>query len=424
MKMILCFIAALITITAADTSCGSDHETLLLQLNQDLLRATENQESLPNPSIHIALRLSTRHNLLKETQYLNQLKTKFFEDIERTLNRNEPVVGRLALYVMALKSSCDDLHNASLTVGGKSQPLLTHLKKQLELEKEHIASGNRPLTNYYQYSLGILALCLSGVRVNPHVGHKLIHASLKSLFIHGDSESVDTVAMAGMALQCLKEADAVQPNEELDKALEKIKQKLVNSQRDDGHLGNEFSTGLAVQALLAMGNKVDECDKSMKALWSAARNGSYHNPMAISQTLPALQQRSYLNLKNKLCLNEDDTLTLGPTPVVLPGQTVTVQVEIEVIKADGSSSSFQIRVPSGTSLLETMTLLQQKRNDFKFKTEDSLWGPFLSVLNGEQARQSDRRYWHIASDGKSLSQGVKDYKIEAAQKITFKNTVY
>lgn len=57
----------------------------------------------------------------------------------RTLNRNEPVVGRLALYVMALKSSCDDLHNASLTVGEKSQPLLTHLKKQLELEKEHIA---------------------------------------------------------------------------------------------------------------------------------------------------------------------------------------------------------------------------------------------------------------------------------------------
>lgn len=56
--------------------------------------------------------------------------------------------------------------------------------------------------------------------------------------------------MAGMALQCLKEADAVQPNEELDKALEKIKQKLVNSQRDDGHLGNEFSTGLAVQVRL------------------------------------------------------------------------------------------------------------------------------------------------------------------------------
>lgn len=62
---------------------GSDHKDLLLRLNQDLLRATETQESLPNPSIHIALRLSTQHNLSKEAQYLNQLKTKFHADIQR-----------------------------------------------------------------------------------------------------------------------------------------------------------------------------------------------------------------------------------------------------------------------------------------------------------------------------------------------------
>lgn len=41
----------------------------------------------------------------------------------------------------------------------------------------------------------------------------------------------------------------------------------------------------------------------------------------------------------------------------------------------------------------------------RFEKEDSLWGPFLSVVNGEQARQTDRRYWHIASDGKTLSRG-------------------
>ena len=41
----------------------------------------------------------------------------------------------------------------------------------------------------------------------------------------------------------------------------------------------------------------------------------------------------------------------------------------------------------------------------RFETEPSLWGPFLSVVNGEQARQSDRRYWHLSSDGTPLSQG-------------------
>lgn len=57
--------------------------------------------------------------------------------------------------------------------------------------------------------------------------------------------------MVGMALQCLKEAATpVKNKEELDKALATIKQKLLDSQRADGHLGNEFSTGLAVQVRL------------------------------------------------------------------------------------------------------------------------------------------------------------------------------
>lgn len=70
---------------------GSDHKELLLKLNQDLLRATENQESLPNPSIHIALRLSTQHNLIKEGQYHNQLTTKFHENIQRYRALNFPI---------------------------------------------------------------------------------------------------------------------------------------------------------------------------------------------------------------------------------------------------------------------------------------------------------------------------------------------
>lgn len=63
----------------------------------------------------------------------------------------------------------------------------------------------------------------------------------------------DTLAMAGMSLQCLKEAATqVKNKEELDQALATIKQKIMDSQRADGHLGNEFSTGLAVQVRLGM----------------------------------------------------------------------------------------------------------------------------------------------------------------------------
>lgn len=62
------------------------------------------------------------------------------------------------------------------------------------------------------------------------------------------SLSLDTYAVAGMALQCVKDAGSQVHNAaELDAALTKIKQKLLASRRPDGHIGNEFSTGLAVQ---------------------------------------------------------------------------------------------------------------------------------------------------------------------------------
>lgn len=54
------------------------------------------------------------------------------------LSGNQPVVGRLALYTLALKSSCFDLNTITFTVGDKSETLLTHLKKQMEQEKEYI----------------------------------------------------------------------------------------------------------------------------------------------------------------------------------------------------------------------------------------------------------------------------------------------
>lgn len=58
----------------------------------------------------------------------------------------------------------------------------------------------------------------------------------------------DTYAVAGMALQCVKDSGSYTHNAaEIDLALSKIKQKLLASRRTDGHMGNEFSTGLAVQ---------------------------------------------------------------------------------------------------------------------------------------------------------------------------------
>ncbi|XP_056313798.1 transcobalamin-2 isoform X2 [Danio aesculapii] len=424
--MITLLIVSTFLALAAGKPCASDHEALLQSLNKQLLRSVDTQDNLPNPSVHIALRLSTQHNLDKENQHLNRLKKEFHEDIEKSLRNGELVVGRLALYILALRSSCHDLTSLHLNHNEVNEFLLTHLKKEMEEEKQNIAFSQRPKTNYYQYSLGILALCVSRVRVSTHVSHKLIHAVEHGQIKHGESLCIDSHAMAGMALQCLKnEGTSVKDDAELDKALVTIKQKLLDSKRADGHMGNEFSTGLAVQALLAMGVEMEECGTAVEALRADIRKGTYHNPMAASQVLPALHQQSYLHLKSKECRSEDDTLTadVESASEVLPSHG-QVTLQVEVIKSNGAASVFSINVPKGSSLFEALNLLQDKQTGFTFKTEDSLWGAFLSVLNDEQARQTDRRYWHVSSDGTSLTQGIKDYKIDSAQRITIKNTGY
>uniref|UniRef100_A0A1A8BRM5 Transcobalamin II, like n=1 Tax=Nothobranchius kadleci TaxID=1051664 RepID=A0A1A8BRM5_NOTKA len=421
--VIIIGLLAFVSTKPCDTD-GSNQE-LLLSLNKNLLLSLATQEGLPNPSVHLALRLSSHHNLAKEQDNLNRLKNELHNSIQSSLTNSQPVTGIMALYSLALKSSCYDLNTITFTVGDKSEMLLTNLKKQMEQEKEHIAFSHRPLTNYYQYSLGVLALCVSGIRVNNHVSHKLIKAAEHNNFKHGEEESVDTQAMAGMALQCVKDSGFYSHNPaELDTSLEKIKQKLLESQRTDGHIGNEFSTGLAVQALLAMGTNVEECAASMEAMRTAARSNTYHNPMAISQTLPALQKKSYLNVKSKECLNEDDSLVLEITgPTVVPSET-EVRVMVEVVTSSGATAAYSVEVPKGSSLLDALNLLSMKNVGFTFEQESSLWGPFLSAVNGEQARQSDRRYWHLSSDGIALTEGVSDFKIDKVQKITIQNTSY
>lgn len=54
-----------------------------MSLNKNLLRSLNGQEGLPNPSIHLALRLSNYHNLFQETEYLNRLKSELHNDIQK-----------------------------------------------------------------------------------------------------------------------------------------------------------------------------------------------------------------------------------------------------------------------------------------------------------------------------------------------------
>lgn len=427
--MISLLILAVLAVSAFGEPCTRESNAeLLLSLNKDLLRAADSVSGTPNPSVHLALRLSDHHSLSRESANLQRLTGLLHTQLQSALSQSPVSPGPLALYLLALKSSCFDLNSVSFTVRGHSDSLINHLKSSMQREKEEItvSQQHRPSSSYYQYALGVLGLCVGGVRVEHHVLHKLLKAVEHEHLEQGAGCSTDTYAMAGMALQCVRDFGAHALNtQELNTALTKIKNKLTAARRTDGHIGNTYSTGLAVQALLALGHPEAECAASMEAMRTDARNNLYRNPMALSQVLPALQQRSYLTLRTKQCLGEDDSLVLEPPqPEVQTPPSPPVLLSLSVVNLEGVERSYSLEVPHGSSLLQALELLASGATGFTFRKESSLWGPFLSEVNGEQARQSDRRYWHLSAEGAALTQGIKDYKIETPQKIVLKNTSY
>jgi hypothetical protein len=80
--IILFFLQFSICIVCPDP-VGSEPGELLLSLNKNLLRSLEDEGTSPNPSVHLALRLSTHHNLGMESDHLNALKTDLHTDIEK-----------------------------------------------------------------------------------------------------------------------------------------------------------------------------------------------------------------------------------------------------------------------------------------------------------------------------------------------------
>lgn len=231
--------------------------------------------------------------------------------------------------------------------------------------------------------------------------------------------------MAGMALQCVKESGSHAHNTaELNTALTKIKQKLLASQ-SDGHIGNEFSTGLAVQVrdfflyflyvsflfFCLKLNLIEYFWPKYYALctrpcwqWAARLQsvllqwkpwGQLSEATHITTPWPYLRscqlfsrnptsQWKARHAKMKMvctilfltsvvisscvcysiCLITDSLVLEHTSPVVvLPSQT-KVTLTVEVVASSGAAALYSVDVQKGSSLLEALELLKGKNVGF------------------------------------------------------------
>lgn len=369
-----------------------------------------------NPSIYVGLRLSNLQAGDKEALYLHNLKLTYQQsllgdDDDLGDAQAKPSMGQLALYLLALRANCEFVE------GRKGDRLVSQLKRFLEEEKRAIGHDHKghPHTSYYQYSLGILALCVHRKRVHDSVVGRLLHA-----VEHDQGRlSVDTAAMAGLAFTCLEHSN-LNPDQRnrMALAIKTVRGKILESQTTEGHFGNVYSTPLALQFLLTSpmpGFQVGTaCLKARAALLASVQDGAFKNALMISQLLPVLNHKSYVDLISPDCLTPRVMLepaTENPSETQVPED---ISVLLRVPSVLPLYSHF-ISIPAG-STLEDVLKKAQELGKFTYETQASLSGPYLTSVMGKEV--GEREFWQLIRDPDTpLLQGIADYQPKDGETI-------
>ncbi|XP_011817083.1 PREDICTED: transcobalamin-2 isoform X2 [Colobus angolensis palliatus] len=336
-----------------------------------------------NPSIYVGLRLSSLQAGTKEDLYLHSLKlgyqqcllgSAFSEDDSDC--QGKPSMGQLALYLLTLRANCHD-------------------------HKGH------PHTSYYQYGLGILALCLHQKRVHGSVVDKLLYAVEP---LHQGHHSVDTAAMAGLAFTCLKRSN-FNPDrrQRITMAIRTVREKILKAQTPEGHFGNVYSTPLALQLLMTSPMPGAElgaaCLKASVALLASLQDGAFQNALMISQLLPVLNHKTYIDLIFPDCLAP--RVMLEPAAETIPQTQEVISVTLQVLSLLLPYRQ-SISVLAG-STVEDVLKKARELGGFTYETQASLSGPYLTSVMGKAA--GEREFWQLLRDPDTpLLQGIADYR--------------
>ncbi|KAM5238779.1 transcobalamin-2 isoform 2-T2 [Ctenodactylus gundi] len=347
-----------------------------------------------NPSIYVGLRLSSLQAGTKEDLYLHSLKLDYQKCLVGSATSDDdsdcqtkPSMGQLALYLLALRANCD--------------------------HKGH------PYTSYYQYGLSILALCVHQKRVHDSVVGKLLYAVEHDHHLHQGHLSVDTVAMAGLAFTCL-ERSYFNPDlrQRISMAIVTVREKILRAQTPEGYFGNVYSTPLALQMLMtsplsgvALGTA---CLKARAALVASLQDGAFQNALTISQLLPVLNHKTYLDLIFPDCQAPRVMLVPAPEDPLLAHipQIIHVTLKVSSILPPYQQA---ISVLAGSSL-EDVLKKAQELGGFTYGTQTSLSGPYLTSVIGKVA--GDREFWQLLQvPDTPLLQGIADYKPQDGETI-------
>ncbi|XP_007455735.1 PREDICTED: gastric intrinsic factor [Lipotes vexillifer] len=400
------------TSTQTRSSCSVPlAEQPLVNGIQVLMESSVVNSAFPNPSILIAMNLAGAYNLEAQKNLTYELMDSDTADL---------TIGQLALTIMALTSSCHD-------PGNKVSIL------QRQMEKWAPSSLNAHASSFYGPSLAILALCQN----QPARTLPIAARFAKSLLASSSPFNVDTGAVVTLALTCMYNKIPIGSEEGyralFDQVLKNTVENISMRILDNGIIGDIYSTGLAMQALSVTPeppNKEWNCQQTMDSVLDEIKEGKFHNPMSISQILPSLKGKTYLDVPHVSCRPGHEvlpTLPSHPSRVPTSASNITVKYTINNQLRGVEllfNETINVSVKGGSVLLVVLEEAQRKNPTFKFETTMTSWGLVVSSINSITENVNHKTYWQFLSGKTPLNEGVADYIPFNCEHITANFTQY
>ncbi|KAM7165161.1 transcobalamin-1 isoform 2-T2 [Macrochelys suwanniensis] len=405
---------------------NKDERPLVRDLQKKMIYSV-NPSAPPNPSILLALRLSQDHNKHIEQDMLNKLSQ---DAVQRAVASFSS--GQVALHILAQRASCYDPRRVS--ANGSTINLVRLLEQKFKAELQNIAIHGNPLTNFYQLSLDVLALCQLNGRLSPANASALLSPDHEKYYLGGQF-SVDTAAVAVLAQICLQTRGRPLPpkvHKKIRQNVQWLVNKTLDEKKRDGVIGNIYSTGLAMQALSVSSSYLEprawSCLQTLHTVLDNIPQGTFKNPMAASQILPSLENRTYLDVSRLNCSMDPDNLPLS-TARPAPPTSRPPSISVTYTVADGVNNTFSdsisVTVPQGSVFFKVMEAAQKRDpSKFRFTYTQSSWGPYITSVRGLQADNNQRTYWQLLSNGIPLSQGAGDYVVSNGESLEVRFSKY
>ncbi|XP_039101011.1 cobalamin binding intrinsic factor [Hyaena hyaena] len=378
---------------------------------QVLMESSVTSSAFPNPSILIAMNLAGAYNV--EAQKLLTYKLMASDTADLT-------IGQLALTIMALTSSCRD-------PGNKVSVL------QRQMENWAPSSPNAQASTFYGPSLAVLALCQKNSETTLPIAARFA----KILLANSSPFNMDTGAMVTLALTCMYNKIPVGSEEGyrslFSQVLKDVVENISMRIKDNGIIGNIYSTGLAMQALSVTpehSHKEWNCQKTMDTILEEIEQGKFHNPMSIAQILPSLKGKTYLDVPYVSCIPDHEVQPSPPSQTNPPATsspnitiTYTINNQLRGVELQ-FNYTINVRVKAGSVLLVVLEEAQRRSSKFKFETTMTSWGPVVSSINNIAENVHHRTFWQFLSGKTPLNEGVADYIPVNHEHITANFTQY